>query len=87
MGTNISKGGFDSEEKGGTDKWIDWTAHTIKGVLKLLLASDVLGDCGGACIHEQCSLCASFPEDHPYQPPRQSPEDLSIGLFVLCLNW
>ena len=55
MVTDISKSGFDSEEKGeGIDKGIDWTTHTIKGVLNLSLASNVLGDRGGACIHEQC---------------------------------
>ena len=27
--------------------------------LKLLLASDFLGDRGGACIHEQCSLAST----------------------------
>ena len=48
------------EEKGeGIDNGIDWTASTIKGVLNRLLASDAVGNRGGACIHEHCSVCAS----------------------------
>ena len=76
MGTDISKGGFNSEEKGEwIDKGIDWTAHTIKGVLNGSLASNVLGDRGSACMHEQCASRVSLPERRPYKPPHIILED------------
>ena len=50
---DISKGGINLEEKGeGIDNGINWMASTIKGVLNISLASNVLGDRTGTCIHK-----------------------------------
>ena len=48
---------------------------TKKYILNILLASDVLGDRTGACIHEHCALRASLSERHPYQLSHISLED------------
>ena len=58
MEADILKG--DSDRKRGDRQEGQLDDTTIKGVLNILLASNVLRDCGGACTHEQCHLCARY---------------------------
>jgi len=96
----ISKGGFNSEEKGeGIDNGIDWTASTIKGVLNRSLASEVLGGIVVARAYTSIVPCARHrAEHHPYQSSDVSPDRRPIkpcllprpasrveSLILLCL--